>query len=192
MLRTSIDRSTMVRAGVDSAGKMFSMASPDCIRDTPHDLIHVTKVLDEGIGTNVSRRAPRSIQTSRSIPWLYGLPGPLMVYCAVRWAMNVVPATSDFINRRYSLAESRHVPSIDDGPNPEQVLGISAAWREVLKRAARVAAAEATTCLQGESGTGKEVVARFIHSRSPRRRGPFVAINCAALPEALLESELFG
>jgi transcriptional regulator with PAS, ATPase and Fis domain len=61
-----------------------------------------------------------------------------------------------------------------------------------LKRATRVAATEATTCLQGESGTGKEVVARFIHSRSPRRRGPFVAINCAALPEQLLESELFG
>jgi len=55
-----------------------------------------------------------------------------------------------------------------------------------------VAATEATTCLQGESGTGKEVIARFIHQRSPRWRGPFIAINCAALPEQLLESELFG
>ena len=72
------------------------------------------------------------------------------------------------------------------------VISTSDAWRDVLKRAARVAATEATTCLEGESGTGKEVVARFIHSRSPRRRGPFVAINCAALPEQLLESELFG
>jgi transcriptional regulator with PAS, ATPase and Fis domain len=62
----------------------------------------------------------------------------------------------------------------------------------VLNRAERVAATEATTCLEGESGTGKEVVARFIHSHSPRRRGPFVVINCAALPEQLLESELFG
>jgi len=62
----------------------------------------------------------------------------------------------------------------------------------VLNRATRVAATEATTCLEGESGTGKEVVARFIHARSPRRGGPFVAINCAALPEQLLESELFG
>ena len=75
---------------------------------------------------------------------------------------------------------------------PEDVFGTSTAWRDVLKRAARVAASEATTCLQGESGTGKEVVARYIHSRSPRRRGPFVAINCAALPEQLLESELCG
>jgi transcriptional regulator with PAS, ATPase and Fis domain len=71
-------------------------------------------------------------------------------------------------------------------------IGSSPQWRAVLKLAGQVAATEATTCLYGESGTGKEVVARFIHSRSPRRRGPFVAINCAALPEALLESELFG
>jgi transcriptional regulator with PAS, ATPase and Fis domain len=62
----------------------------------------------------------------------------------------------------------------------------------VIRRATRVAATEATTCLQGESGTGKEVIARFIHQHSPRSRGPFVAINCAALPEQLLESELFG
>ena len=71
-------------------------------------------------------------------------------------------------------------------------IGTSPQWRAVLKLASQVAATEATTCLHGESGTGKEVVARFIHSRSPRRRGPFVAINCAALPEQLLESELFG
>jgi Nif-specific regulatory protein len=72
------------------------------------------------------------------------------------------------------------------------VIGHSAAWRDVLKKATQVAATEATTLLQGESGTGKEVVARFIHRNSPRKHGPFVALNCAALPETLLESELFG
>ena len=72
------------------------------------------------------------------------------------------------------------------------LIGASPQWCAVLKRAGQVASTDTTTCLQGESGTGKEVVARFIHATSPRRLGPFLAINCAALPEALLESELFG
>jgi len=72
------------------------------------------------------------------------------------------------------------------------VIGSSPAWQAVLSDVARVAPTETTVFLQGESGTGKEVVARLVHQTSPRRGGPFVAINCAALPEQLLESELFG
>jgi transcriptional regulator with PAS, ATPase and Fis domain len=74
----------------------------------------------------------------------------------------------------------------------ERVVGRSAAWHDVLKHATQVAETETTVLLTGESGTGKEVVARFIHRASPRQQGPFVALNCAALPEQLLESELFG
>ena len=90
-----------------------------------------------------------------------------------------------------TVTNRRPISSIDDVPGNAPV-GPSDAWREVVRKATRVAATEATTCLQGESGTGKEVIARFIHQQSPRHRGPFVAINCAALPEQLLESELFG
>jgi transcriptional regulator with GAF, ATPase, and Fis domain len=73
-----------------------------------------------------------------------------------------------------------------------QIVGRSKSWREVLDLVARVAPTEATVLLTGESGTGKEVVARAIHAASPRSSRPFLAINCAALPEQLLESELFG
>jgi transcriptional regulator with PAS, ATPase and Fis domain len=70
--------------------------------------------------------------------------------------------------------------------------GESAAWKAVVRAATQVAATDTTVLLAGESGTGKEVLARYIHGASPRRHGPFGAVNCAALPEALLESELFG
>jgi transcriptional regulator with PAS, ATPase and Fis domain len=73
-----------------------------------------------------------------------------------------------------------------------RIVGRSAQWLDVLKKATQVAETETTVLVNGESGTGKEVVARFIHRASPRKVGPFVAINCAALPEQLLESELFG
>ena len=73
-----------------------------------------------------------------------------------------------------------------------RVVGQSPEWMDVLKKATQVSETETTVLLTGESGTGEEVVARFIHRASARKAGPFVALNCAALPEQLLESELFG
>ena len=73
-----------------------------------------------------------------------------------------------------------------------QMIGSSPAYRRMLSLVEQVADSSATILIQGESGAGKELVARTIHERSARRSGPFVAVNCAALPENLLESELFG
>src|SRR5712691_8185114 len=72
------------------------------------------------------------------------------------------------------------------------LVGQSATMLEVYKLIARIAPSSATVLVQGESGTGKEVIARAIHLNGPMASGPFVAVNCAAIPENLLESELFG
>jgi DNA-binding NtrC family response regulator len=81
----------------------------------------------------------------------------------------------------------RHERSSDTRP-----VGSSKSWLEVVRLAETVAPTESTVLIQGESGTGKEVIARYIHELSNRAEGPFLSINCGALPEGLLESELFG
>jgi transcriptional regulator with GAF, ATPase, and Fis domain len=68
----------------------------------------------------------------------------------------------------------------------------SSAWNAVIQTATQVAASDTTVLLVGETGTGKEVIARLIYNESARKNGPFVAVNCAAVPDTLLESELFG
>ncbi|RMG15132.1 MAG: sigma-54-dependent Fis family transcriptional regulator [Planctomycetota bacterium] len=91
--------------------------------------------------------------------------------------------------RRENLALSQAVnpPSLE-----QRLLGASPSFRELLEVARSAAESEATILVQGESGTGKELVAELIHERSPRRAGPFVRVNCGAIPESLLEAELFG
>jgi two-component system NtrC family response regulator len=74
----------------------------------------------------------------------------------------------------------------------EGMIGQSKKMQEVFTTIKKVASTDATILITGESGTGKELVARAIHEKSPRKKGPFIAINCGAIPEELLESELFG
>ena len=79
-----------------------------------------------------------------------------------------------------------------EGPLGSRPVGNSCSWLEVLFSAETVAPTESTVLIQGESGTGKEVIARYIHELSSRSDRTFASINCGALPESLLESELFG
>jgi len=94
---------------------------------------------------------------------------------------------------RCHKVSARAVPA---APRPseaaESIVGESPRMLEAFKTIARVSKSTATVLVRGESGTGKEMVARTIHERSARAKGPFVAVNCAAIPEHLLESELFG
>ena len=80
----------------------------------------------------------------------------------------------------------------DPGGDPDLMVTRNGLMQRILEELGRMARTEATVLVQGESGTGKEVLARAIHRRSPRSEGPFVRVNCASLPEGVLESELFG
>src|SRR6266849_10952432 len=73
-----------------------------------------------------------------------------------------------------------------------EMIGSSSLFRAVLEDVQVVAPADCAVLIHGETGTGKEVIARAIHDSGPRQSGPFVGLNCAAIPSALLESELFG
>jgi DNA-binding NtrC family response regulator len=90
---------------------------------------------------------------------------------------------TEYIVLKEELAERRGAP---------RIIGEDGKLRQVSQQLHRAAATDATVLLEGESGTGKELFARALHALSPRADGPFVAINCAAIPESLLESELFG
>lgn len=74
----------------------------------------------------------------------------------------------------------------------ENIIGSSEKMQQILRQVAQIAPTDSTVCLYGESGTGKELIAKAVHTSSSRSRGPFVALNCGAIPENLLESELFG
>jgi DNA-binding NtrC family response regulator len=90
---------------------------------------------------------------------------------------------TEYILLKEELAERRGAP---------RIIGEDPKLRQVIQQLHRAAATDATVLLEGESGTGKELFARAVHALSPRADGPFVAINCAAIPETLLETELFG
>jgi DNA-binding NtrC family response regulator len=98
------------------------------------------------------------------------------------------------LERTRLLEENRalRAKSPKDEPRIESIVGKSPQMLDVYKMVARVAPTLSTVLVVGESGTGKELVARAIHTHSPRATGPFVAVNCTALTESLLESELFG
>lgn len=95
------------------------------------------------------------------------------------------------LRQETSEREASDLPAEED-EQPVGFLTCNERVRQILKMLEAVAPSNATVLIQGESGTGKEVLARYVHSISPRANRPFVAVNCAALPDGLLESELFG
>lgn len=128
-----------------------------------------------------------------------GIPFILMTaYGAIERAIDLLRAgASHYLLKPFEPARliaevEKHILTLPGGGHEEDLIAESAAARQLFSLARRVAQSDVTVLLSGPSGAGKEVVARYIHRHSRRSEGPFIAVNCAAIPETLLESILFG
>src|SRR5919206_54891 len=124
-------------------------------------------------------------------------PGILLAFRRAYRGSGLDVLTAEAPAEALALARLAHVPAVvaaegevDD--RADAILGRCPAMLEVYKAIGRVAPQDVTALVEGETGTGKELVARAIYQHSRRAEKPFLAINCAAIPDALLESELFG
>ncbi|MDF1762491.1 MAG: sigma-54 dependent transcriptional regulator [Oleibacter sp.] len=129
-------------------------------------------------------------------PWL-----PVLLMTAYGDVGQAVQAmqrgANDYLMKPFQLAEldallKPYIPSVAGTTDINQPVCEAAASQQLFQMAERVAQTDSTVLISGESGTGKEVLARFVHQNSPRKSGPFIAINCAAIPENMLEAMLFG
>src|SRR5262249_16001236 len=105
---------------------------------------------------------------------------------------HIVRAVRKALEKRNLVEENRSLRAQLEASRKRALVGTSLPWRRTVEVVVQAAASEATVLLLGESGTGKELLARGIHEASPRAKGPFVPVNCAAIPESILEAELFG
>ena len=129
-----------------------------------------------------------SLEAIRLGAWAY-LPKP---FSAVQLAILVGQAAHATLTAREALQRFQKLQQVGENSDKIRILGLSPAFREAIARARKVAPTDASVLLTGESGAGKELFAQFIHHHSRRAHRPFLAVNCAALPEPLLESEMFG
>lgn len=167
------------------------------LKDCPVDLVISDLRLPDGSGIDVVRSTQR---WAADVPVLI-----LTAYATVDSAVEALKAgaseylTKPFDEQSLLMVVRRHLEvrhlrrRVGELQGmPEVPVGRSPAFARVVELARAVARSESTVLIMGETGTGKDVLAHYIHSCSPRRNAPFIAVNCAALPESLLESELFG
>jgi DNA-binding NtrC family response regulator len=173
------------------------------IEGTRYDVVLTDLIMDEVGGLEVLAAAQRRAPATRVLL--------MTAFGSLETAIEAMrQGAYDYLTKPFKLAEVTHAVrrALDDQRLREEnarlraeverqfgferVVGVSRAMRTVLEQVRAVADSDASVLLLGESGTGKELVARALHWSSARRAGPFVPVNCAAVPETLLESELFG
>jgi two-component system, NtrC family, response regulator AtoC len=164
------------------------------------DLVFTDVVMDGMSGFDVLREFRRNLKSQAEIVLITGQVSVEAAIEAVQHGANdyiCKPFSIRVLQAIASAVDHRRSPSklieVQSSKIPRQeLLGTSPTMIEAVKTAARVAATDLPVMIRGESGTGKELFARLIHRKSPRVDRPFVAVNCGALPDTLLESELFG
>jgi transcriptional regulator with PAS, ATPase and Fis domain len=193
-----VDPATTLLAAVTSS--LSAVREPRLVRarfeEQLRTLVNASSVAVRDGLTDRSRHPDVISVDVPSVPWI--MPARLEAVFEPRravsdWELRTLSfgaqVASLLVQIEHASGGGRRIPR-DDGAAP--LIGSSAAIRAVRQRIERVAATDFTLLIEGESGTGKELVARQIHELSARRKGPFVAVNCAAIVETLIEAELFG
>jgi len=178
------DEGFVVREAAD-----LSSASAALAREH-FDLVICDILLPDGSGLDLLRA--HGATTSFAMITAHTTPATLL--SAVRQgAVEYLSKPFDIEQLKKVVAKRLHrLVALTEASVGDDLVGVSSAMRPIKDRVAQIARSDATVLITGESGTGKELLAKTIHAASPRAAGPFLAVNCGALPEGLLESELFG
>ncbi len=188
------DINVISAASIEAADMLIKQAKPDAVM--------LDVILPDGDGLEAFVRIKKSDPQLPVVIMTGGRDSQTAIQAMQLGAMDYlvkpldVRALNKVVRRAFEVRRLMVEP-VENEPTDESsagsyMIGCSAAMQEVYKAIGRVAAQNISVLIRGESGTGKELVARAIFQNGPRKNKPFIAINCAAIPEALLESELFG